>query len=117
MTTTAATINPTTQVPVSILGPVARPAVGADGAAVAASGAGPSDTISAKLLKNSPAIDVATAVNQYLFNRRQLDSAVPGQGNISPRYPDFGHLLWHAAYGALSGRKSRTRSEKRIWTG
>ena len=32
-------------------------------------------------LKNSPAIDVATAVNQYLFNRRQLDTAVPGQGN------------------------------------
>lgn len=32
-------------------------------------------------LRNSPAIDVANAVNQYLFNRRQLDSAVPGQGN------------------------------------
>lgn len=32
-------------------------------------------------LKNSPAIDVASAVNQYLFNRRQLDTAVPGQGN------------------------------------
>ena len=32
-------------------------------------------------LKNSPAIDVANAVNQYLFNRRQLDSAVPGQQN------------------------------------
>ena len=32
-------------------------------------------------LKNSPAIDVANAVNQYLFNRRQLDSAVPGQEN------------------------------------
>ena len=32
-------------------------------------------------LKNSPAIDVANAVNQYLFNRRQLESAVPGQDN------------------------------------
>jgi len=32
-------------------------------------------------LRNSPAIDVANAVNQYLFNRRQLESAVPGQGN------------------------------------
>ena len=32
-------------------------------------------------LKNSPAIDVASAVNQYLFNRRQLESAVPGQAN------------------------------------
>lgn len=32
-------------------------------------------------LKNSPAIDVANAVNQYLFNRRQLDSAAPGQAN------------------------------------
>lgn len=32
-------------------------------------------------LKNSPAIDVANAVNQYLFNRRQLESAAPGQTN------------------------------------
>ena len=32
-------------------------------------------------LRNSPAIDVANAVNQYLFNRRQLDSAIPGQTN------------------------------------
>ncbi len=32
-------------------------------------------------LKNSPAIDVANAVNQYLLNRRQLDTAIPGQSN------------------------------------
>lgn len=32
-------------------------------------------------LKNSPAIDVANAVNQYLLSRRQLESAVPGQAN------------------------------------
>lgn len=32
-------------------------------------------------LKNSPAIDVAQAINQYLFSRRALDNAVPGQGN------------------------------------
>ena len=32
-------------------------------------------------LRNSPAIDIANAVNQYLLSRRQLDSAVPGQSN------------------------------------
>ena len=32
-------------------------------------------------LKNSPAIDVANAVNQYLFSRRQLEGAIPGQQN------------------------------------
>lgn len=32
-------------------------------------------------LRNSPAIDVANAVNQYLFNRRQLENAAPGQDN------------------------------------
>ena len=32
-------------------------------------------------LKNSPAIDVASAVNQYLYNRRVLDNATPGGDN------------------------------------
>lgn len=32
-------------------------------------------------LRNTPAIDVANAVNQYLFNRRQLETAIPGQAN------------------------------------
>ena len=33
------------------------------------------------LLKNSPAIDVATSINEYLRSQRQLEAAEPGQSN------------------------------------
>ena len=32
-------------------------------------------------LKNAPAVDVASAINQYLLNRRQIEQAAPGEVN------------------------------------
>ena len=32
-------------------------------------------------LKNAPAVDVASAINQFLLNRRQIEQAAPGQSN------------------------------------
>jgi type II secretion system protein D len=32
-------------------------------------------------LKNSPAVDVASAINQYLLNQRQIEQAAPGEVN------------------------------------
>lgn len=32
-------------------------------------------------LKNAPAVDVASAINQFLLNRRQIEQAAPGESN------------------------------------